>query len=422
MRRWFGFLSILILTLGNPTAANAVTDSAWDMMRVKAVWDAGYKGEGASIAFIDQGVNLNHEYFQGKVVDGYCLYASYTANYCPNGTKFQTGPAAASQRTVAGYPVLAENHGNMVAGIAAGTPNDQAAGGIANEANIVMANVDLTLDGITAAARYIADRAEANNTVAVSLSFGGLFTEMPRSWLLCDNNPALVELASIFEELRERGVITFAAAGNTPMLDVATSIFPSCLKDVVAVGSVNSAAEISWYVTMSNKIELLAPDFAKSADTYGYQTGSGTSAATPAAAAAFTVLRQAFPEVSSEQILAVMKSTGTKVDDVLRKGIPLVNLEAAYLSLSQGQSQPETSEKKVTIGTYNGYIAIYTKGYEGRRLTAKVAGRWLKVDPIELAPGKTYSLTKRNTGAGYTINIEVYIDGELLAEDTVLTR
>lgn len=423
LKKTLTLLSAVCLTVfGVAPAAQASLEPAWDMMRVEPVWEMGQTGEGASIAFIDQGVNLNHEFFQGKVIDGYCLYASYTSNYCPDGSKRQTGASAASQRLLGGYPVLSENHGNMVAGIAAGTPSGGAAGGIAYGANIVMANIDLTLEGITAAAQYISDRAEANKTVALSLSFGGLFTEMPRSWLLCDNNPALAELADVLAALRERGIITFAAAGNTPMLDVATSIFPSCLKEVVAVGSVNSAGEISWYVTMSSKIELLAPDFAKTADTYGYQTGSGTSAATPAAAAAFTVLRQAFPEKSSEQILQAMKASGTKVDDVLRKGIPLVNLEAAYLTLQNSTLEAPSEEKKVTIGTYNGYIAIYTKGYEGRRLTAKVAGRWLKVDPIELVPGKTYSLTKRNTGAGYQIKVEVYIDGVLVAEDSVLTR
>ncbi len=428
IRKFFAALAVSLFVVAGaaqPASAN-VSEPAFDMVQVSSVWDAGHKGAGASIAFIDQGVNLTHEYFQGQVIDGFCLYASYTNNYCPNGSKSQTGLIAASQRIVNNFPVFAENHGNMVAGIAAGKPNSVAAGGIAPEAKIVMANIDLTLEGITAATRYISDRAEANNTVAVSLSFGGLFSEMPRSWLLCDNNPALAELATLIGDMRDRGIITFAAAGNTPVLDIATSVFPSCLQDVVAVGSVNSSGEVSWYVTMSEKIEFLAPDFTRSADTLGYLASSGTSAATPLVAGAFTVLKQAFPEKTSEQVLAAMKSSGTLVDDVIRKGIPLVNLSAAYETLSTSSETPETPaenpEQKVTIGTFNGYIAIYTKGYEGQRLTAKVAGRWLKVDPITLVPGKSYSLTKRNTGAGYQINVEVYIDGVLKAEDTVLTR
>jgi subtilisin family serine protease len=425
LKKLFTSLAVISISLLGfaPAAQAAVAEPAYDMVRVNSVWELGHTGEGASIAFIDQGVNLSHEYFQGQVVDGFCLYASYTSNFCPNGSKSQTGVEAASQRIVNNFPVFAENHGNMVAGIAAGKPNTVAAGGIAPGAQIVMANVDLTLEGITAAAQYISQRAEANKTVAMSLSFGGLFSEMPRSWLLCDTNPALAELAEVIGDMRDRGIITFAAAGNTPVLDIATSVFPSCLEDVVAVGSVNSLAEVSWYVTMSNKIEFLAPDFTRSADTLGYMTSSGTSAATPLVAGAFTLLKQAFPNKTSEQILSAMKASATKIDDVIRKQIPLVNVEGAYQRLaSSTPSTPASGEQKITIGTYNGYIAIYTKGYEGRRLTAKVAGRWLKVDPITLVPGKSYSLTKRNTGAGYTINVEVYIDGELLAQETVLTR
>lgn len=424
-----GFSLVIIQAVMFTPAASAVySEPAFSMVRAENVWNLGHFGQGASIAFIDQGVNLQHEYFDGQVVDGYCRYESYTRNLCPNGTKRQTGVMAASQRLSLNFPVLSENHGNMVAGIAAGKPNTVAPGGIAPAAKIVMANVDLTLQGITEAAKYISDRAEINKTVALSLSFGGLFQELPRSWLLCDNNPALAELANILGELRRKGIVTFAAAGNSPVLDIATSVFPSCLQDVVAVGSVNAAGEISWYVTMSNKIELLAPDYARSADTFGYLTGSGTSAATPLVAGAFTVLRQAFPTRSSEEILAVMKATGTRVDDVIRKGIPMVNLEAAYEALRTGSLtnpkpvEPEAPLGKVTIGSFQGYIAIYTVGYAGRKMTAKVAGKWLKVDPITLVPGKSYSLTKRNTGAGYLATVEVFIDGKLVAADLVRTK
>ena len=415
-------IALLAATGFAPAANAAVAEPAFNAVNASALRDRGFDGTGSSIAFIDQGVNLTHEYFQGEVVDGYCLYASFTQNFCPNGQKTQTGIGAASQRIVNSFPVMSENHGNMVAGIAAGKPNSIAPGGIAPGAKIVMANIDLTLEGITAASQYILDRADANNTVALSLSFGGLFQEIPRSWLKCDDNPALAGLASVFKQLRDKGIITFASAGNTPTLDIATAVFPSCLKEVVAVGSVNQQGEISWYVTMSQKLELLAPDYAISANTTGYLISNGTSAAAPLAAGAFTLLRQAFPNASSEAILSAMKASGTKVDDVLRKQIPMVNLAAAYTQLAAGTVTPSPTGQKVTVGTFNGYIAIYTQGYVGQRMTAKVAGRWLAVDPITLVPGKSYSLVKRNTGAGYLINVEVFIDGQLKEKVQVLTR
>ena len=216
---------------------------------------------------IDQGVNLTHPYFQGQIIDGYC-YVEVTSSYlCPNGTREQSGVEAASQRKIGSLYVASEDHGNMVAGIVAGNPQPAAPGGIAPQANILMANVDLTLNGILAALNYIDQRKEELNIVALSMSWGGYFQEIPREWLQCDTNPQLQSMATILKSLRQGGVIPFASAGNTPTLDVATSVFPSCLQDAVAVGSVNSSNEVSWYVTMSGKVELLAPDYAISANT-----------------------------------------------------------------------------------------------------------------------------------------------------------
>ncbi|MCF8529011.1 MAG: S8/S53 family peptidase [Aquiluna sp.] len=415
-----GLIALVLTGSGFVAPAQAaVAEAAYTAISAQTLWNQGFTGADTSVAFIDQGLNLNHEYFRDQVIDGFCYFEASTSSLCPNGTKRQTGVSAASQRIVNGFPLPEEFHGNMVAGIVAGVPNASAPGGVAPDSKIVMANVDLSLDAITAAAQYVLDNAVTNKTVALSLSFGGLFEDMPRSWLQCDSSPGLVELADIFSQLRSKGILTFASAGNTPTLDIATSIFPSCLKEVVAVGSVNQLNEVSWYVTMSKKIELLAPDYAVSAGTLGYMVSSGTSAAAPLAAGSFALLRQAFPSASAELILAAMKNTGTPIDDVIRQDIPMVNLQAAYNALAAGTVDVPG---KITIGSYKGYVAIYTKGYEGKKLTAKVAGVWLKVDPITLVPGKTYSLTKRMTGAGYQIAVEVYIDGVLLKSESVLTK
>jgi hypothetical protein len=90
-------------------------------------------------------------------------------------------------------------------------------------------------------------------------------------------------------------------------------------------------------------------------------------------------------------------------------------------TLPSTPSTPTVSQK-ITVGAYNGYVAIYTQGYEGRKLTARVAGKWLSVDPIALLPGKTYSLTKRFTGAGYSISVDVYIDGVKLSSTQLVTK
>ncbi len=78
-----GITSLLLVGLA-PSAQAAVSEPAYEAVKAPYVWQLGQTGKGASIAFIDQGVNLTHEYFQGQVVDGFCLYEFYTRNFCPN--------------------------------------------------------------------------------------------------------------------------------------------------------------------------------------------------------------------------------------------------------------------------------------------------------------------------------------------------
>ncbi|MDA8549649.1 FG-GAP repeat protein [Aquiluna sp.] len=90
-------------------------------------------------------------------------------------------------------------------------------------------------------------------------------------------------------------------------------------------------------------------------------------------------------------------------------------------------TQPEVIEpevvKKLTVGTFKGFIAIYSQGYEGAKLSAKVAGKWLVVDALdESFMGNNYSRTVRFTGAGYDILVHLYINGELIKTEELMTQ
>jgi hypothetical protein len=74
--------------------------------------------------------------------------------------------------------------------------------------------------------------------------------------------------------------------------------------------------------------------------------------------------------------------------------------------------------EKLNAGSFQGYVAIYAKGYEGQKLSAKVAGKWLTVDSL----GSGFERILRYTGAGYQIKIDLYINGILLQQMEVTTR
>jgi hypothetical protein len=80
------------------------------------------------------------------------------------------------------------------------------------------------------------------------------------------------------------------------------------------------------------------------------------------------------------------------------------------------------ADKKITVGSFKGFIAIYTKGYEGSKLSAKVAGKWLVVPSLANWQNKDYSRTVRFTGAGYDIQVHLYIDGVFVRTDEVTTK
>jgi len=79
------------------------------------------------------------------------------------------------------------------------------------------------------------------------------------------------------------------------------------------------------------------------------------------------------------------------------------------------------SATKVTVGTFSGFTAVFVKGYEGKKLSVKLAGKW-SVVPSIVDSSAGYYLFKQNTGVGYTADVVVYIDGVEVKRQTVVTK
>lgn len=416
--------------LVSSTAAYAVpTEPAYTAHNIQEVWAKGFKGDGVTVAVIDQGVNLTHEYFAGQVVDGICVYQTGSPNLCPNGSKYQTGIQAASQRFARGIIVASENHGNMVSGLIAGKPNAQAPGGIAPNAKLLMANTDLALPSLVSALNYIYDNREKYNIVAVSMSFG-IGGGSSREYILdCNLNPDYAQLKATLSKLRAAGIMPFAASGNGYILNEVTVSAPTCLTEAVTIGAVDPAGKVSMYSTMNSKVELLGTDYAKTANTFGYQTAGGTSAATPVIAASYALLRQAFPTASAQLVLDSMKQSGKLIDDVIRKQIPVLDLLAAYNMLAGNTvvpSPPQTASPvvtpKISFTTTPGKLIISIKGYVGQKFTAKVGNSWVSVPVLTSTPGLSYTKIVRNAVSKSTVKYEAYIDGKKIISGSIRIR
>jgi len=81
-------------------------------------------------------------------------------------------------------------------------------------------------------------------------------------------------------------------------------------------------------------------------------------------------------------------------------------------------SAAASADQKVNAGSFKGYVAIYAKGYEGQRLSAKVGKDWVVVQSL----ASDFERVVEYTGAGYTIAVRIYIDRVLVDTITVTTK
>jgi len=87
-------------------------------------------------------------------------------------------------------------------------------------------------------------------------------------------------------------------------------------------------------------------------------------------------------------------------------------------TITVGEVAASAADKKVNAGSFKGYVAIYAKGYEGQRLSAKVGNDWVVVASL----ASNFERVVEYTGAGYTIAVRIYIDRVLVDTITVTTK
>lgn len=83
----------------------------------------------------------------------------------------------------------------------------------------------------------------------------------------------------------------------------------------------------------------------------------------------------------------------------------------------------EATDRKLTVGSHTGFVVIYSRGYEGKKLSAKVAGKWLVVSELDESwNGHNYSRTLRAAASGYDVKVHLYIDGKYMRTERITTR
>lgn len=274
----------------------------------------GATGRGQAVAIIDTGVQSNHPFLTGKVIEEACFSTtSGTLNgICPSGTN--PGAGRAVNCTFNGC-----EHGTHVAGIAAGfnTKHGIPPNGVAKDAKIVAIQVAsresdpkgcaagppcarFLISDVIRALEFIVKHPQVGNIpiAAVNLSIGaGAFQDA------CDSQePLATSLINRLLKFGGRGIATVAGSGNSGYADAIS--WPACITNVIAVGSMDKTNKISSFGNRGKMLDVLAYGESINSSIPGskYTYLNGTSLASPHVAGLITALRSYAPNATVAQI------------------------------------------------------------------------------------------------------------------------
>lgn len=325
---------------------------------------SGYTGQGTAVAILDTGVDTDHAAFAGKIVAEACYSTNYSAegvsSLCPGGATSSTSTGAGNDCDTS---ISGCGHGTHVAGIAAG--NGGTVEGVAKDASVVAIQVFSKIDNEEACGdlpspcvltyttdyvqglEFVYQHNQAHNIVSANMSLGG-----GRYYSSCDaDSSSTTYIASL---LKQSGVAVVASSGNDGFTDSMGS--PSCISDIISVGSTTKQDIVSDFSNSADMLDLLAPGSAIRSSVPGNSTDIyyGTSMASPHVAGAWAVLRQAMPDAGVDDILAALKQTGQPITDT-RAGAdnrvkPRIQVDSALVALGGGG--PPEEQNTLMVGVF----------------------------------------------------------------------
>ncbi|MFD7309481.1 S8 family serine peptidase [Promicromonospora sp. NPDC059942] len=310
-------------------------------------WAAGYTGEGVTVAVLDTGVDTTHPDLDDVQV----------------GARDFTGSGSTADRV---------GHGTHVASIALGS-GDASGGvnrGVASDADLLVGKVldddgygqtSWMIDGMEWAA------GEGADVVNLSLGQPGNYSD--------GTDPGSLALDALSAE---HGTLFVVAAGNEGEYGNGTVTAPGSAASALTVGAVDDSDEVTWFSSRGPRAgdDGLKPDVtapgaavvaARAAGTAmgtvvddDHVSASGTSMAAPHVAGAAAVLKQARPELTGQEIKAILMGSAEPTSGtVWEEGAGRIYLPTA---LAQ---RVEASPASLSFGT----LRFPQTGFETRTLT-----------------------------------------------------
>ena len=300
---------------------------ALDRTSFEQAW-AVTRGHGVKVAVIDSGVAVNHQELQGSVLRG--------IDYINPGTQGRIDP---------------DGHGTHVAGIIAAHVNNAVGiDGAAPGVQILPVRV-LDASGSGSASNVAKGIIWATDHGArvINLSLGGGKSEGLRQALQYANAKQVVVVSAGGNN---------AQAGNAPM-------YPAAYPEAIAVASIDSNLAHSAFSNTGRYLDVSAPGegivSSWGTSNTAYADASGTSMATPYAAAVAALIIATTPKLSASRVKQIMRNTATHLGANTVFGDGLINPTAAVLTARAYRATAHPSHAQITRQSNRFYFNQYMK-------------------------------------------------------------
>lgn len=387
----------------------ALLDESGPLIDSHSVNDLGFTAYGVTVAVLDTGIDTDHPDLQDDLVWEECFL---TDSGCPlTGGTTASGPGGAED---------GHGHGTHVSGII--TSSHSTYQGIAPDSGIVAIKVlDDTGQGWNSDVMAGVDWATSNKDTygirAINMSLGGgLYSGT------CDSNEFGYESVSA---AKSAGIIIFASSGNDASSTEINA--PACLSPVISVGSVYDASvgrqkytyctdetsqtdQIVCHSNVSSVLDLLAPGaiIDSSAIGGGITSKSGTSMASPHAAAVAAIIMQVEPSLTPDEVLQTLQETGVSLLDTrIGLNFPRINAQEALSSLTFNLTLSTTGTGSGTVNGNGVYQYGETATVSAIPDTGSTFTDWSGPNADECSVGSVIMVSDKSCIATFTLNTHI---------------
>lgn len=319
----FKVVDEVIMAGGQMPGSRSNLPKGWHLeaAHIKQAWQISKGNANVTVAVVDDGIDLNHEIFAGRIVKPYNVFR------CDDHLSSGMG------------------HGTHVAGLAAGNTAhvNQGAAGVAPNCRImpvqVFDNGQCTISGVIRGIMY----AIRNNADVVNVSIGTAYPvelgnivpieeqkEVARSYF----KPAEDVWKWVFEQAGKKNTIIVFAAGNSNLLAAMQPQLRS--KSTINVGAVGKNNTRTYWSNFGNTVYVSAPGEGIYSSVPGnrYAAQDGTSMAAPIVTGVVALMKSVNKNVNVTQALTALTSTGVNIRNGNQSG-PAIQADKAVNKIKQ---------------------------------------------------------------------------------------